>query len=82
MEGYVYLIKSINHNWCYIGSTKYLKKRFCKHNLGQVKSTKYYCPFILLYYEAYPNYSLARKREMELKRHGQQKEILFKRLEI
>lgn len=82
MGGYVYLIKSINYNWRYIGSTKDLKQRFDDHNSGKVKSTKYYRPFLLLYYEAYPNYSLARKREIELKQHGQQKEMLFKRLEI
>jgi len=77
---YTYLIKSQNNKWFYIGSTKDLKQRFGNHNDGMVKSTKHYAPFILIYYEAYFNYTLARKREIELKTKGQQKEILFKRL--
>lgn len=76
------MLKSLNHRWYYIGSTKNLKNRFVEHNMGKVKSTKFYSPFCLAYYESYLNYSLARKREIELKTKGQQKEILFKRLEI
>ncbi len=78
----MYLLKSIDYNWHYIGSTADLKKRFNYHNSGRVKSTKHYKPFILIYYEAYPNYSLARKRENELKNKNQQKDILFRRLNI
>jgi putative endonuclease len=77
---YTYLIKSKNKKWFYIGSTRNLKERFNEHNSGMVKSTKHYTPFILIYYEAYPDYTLARKREIELKTKGQQKEILFKKL--
>lgn len=79
---YLYLIKSKHRNWIYIGSTKDLKTRFKDHNEEKVRSTKFYKPFELIYYEAYNNYRLARKREIELKKNGQQKEILFKRLEI
>ncbi len=82
MEGYTYLIKSINFSWHYIGSTENLKRRFNDHNAGRVKSTKFYKPFKLIYYEAYQNYSLAKKRENELKKSSQQKEILFRRLGI
>jgi putative endonuclease len=82
MKGYLYLLKSEKRNWRYIGSTKDLRKRFKEHNLGQVKSTKFYKPLSLVYYEAYESYSLARKREIELKTKGQQKEILFERLGI
>ena len=81
MGGYVYLLKSSKYKWYYIGSTKDLKKRFIEHNLGKVRSTKFYRPLILVYYESYQSYSLARKREVELKKYGQQKEILLKRLE-
>jgi len=79
MDGYVYLLKSKRHNWHYIGSTKDLRKRLVEHNAGKVRSTNFYKPFALFYYEAYPTYSLARKREIELKTNCQQKEILFKR---
>lgn len=82
MQGYTYLIKSLKYKWHYMGSTKDLRKRFKEHNLGKVRSTQFYKPFILIYYESYQNYSLARKREIELKKKGQQKEILFKRLNI
>ncbi len=79
---YLYVIKSLQKDWIYIGSTRDLRIRFKEHNEGKVRSTQSYKPFILLYYEAYRSYSLARKREVELKRNGQQKEILFKRLGI
>lgn len=79
---YTYLIKSKVKKWIYIGSTKDLIKRFSEHNNGKVKSTKGLIPFELVYYEAYKTYYLARKREIELKKSGQQKETLFKRLGI
>ena len=84
MRSYTYLLKSRNHKWYYIGSTKDLRTRFRQHNSGQVKSTKFYKPldFDLVYYESYADYSLARKRELELKKNSQQKEILFSRLQI
>ena len=75
-------MKSDNHKWYYIGSTKDLRNRLKEHNLGKVRSTKFYKPLQLIYYESYQSYLLARKREIELKNKGQQKEILFKRLEI
>lgn len=79
---YTYLIKSKIADWKYIRSTSDLKRRLLEHNSGKVKSTKPYLPFDLIYYEAYQIYSLARKREIELKTQGQQKEILLKRLEL
>lgn len=77
---YTYLIKSKIKNWRYIGSTRDLEKRFKNHNQGKVRSTKKFLPFELVYYEAFKTYHLARKREIELKTKGQQKEILFDRL--
>jgi len=77
---YVYLIKSRSKDWNYIGTTANLVERFKKHNNWLVRSTKFYAPFNLVYYEAYKTLELARKREYELKNNSQQKEILFKRL--
>ncbi len=77
---YTYVIKSKIRNWKYIGSARDLRRRFQEHNNGKVRSTKRYAPFELVYYEAYSTYSLARKREIELKKNGHQKETLFKRL--
>ena len=77
---YVYLLKSRAKNYHYIGFSSDLRKRFSEHNLGKVRSTKFYKPFYLIYYEAYNNETIARKRELELKNNSQQKEILFNRL--
>ena len=79
---YTYVIKSQKKKWFYIGSTRDLKTRIIKHNAGKIKSTKFYKPFELIYYESYNTYTLARKREIELKKNGQQKEILFRKLGI
>jgi len=77
---YVYVLQSKVKSWVYIGYTSNLRNRFFQHNNGESTSTKPYRPFELLYYEAYKSSSLARKREIELKKHGQKKEILFRRL--
>ncbi len=67
---YVYLLKSINKEEYYLGSTNDLKKRLVEHNAGNVISTKRYSPWRVIYYEAYLTESLARKRESRLKHHG------------
>ena len=77
---YVYLLKSRGKKYFYIGFSSDLRKRFLEHNLGKVRSTKFYKPFDLAYYEAYNNKTIARKRELELKNNSQQKEILINRL--
>ena len=77
---YVYILKSKKDKKCYIGSTKDLKQRVKLHNKGKVFSTKYRTPLTLVYYEAYHNNTVARKRELGLKNNSQQKEILINRL--
>ena len=67
---YVYLIKSINKNFLYVGSTSDLKCRFAEHNHGTQKATKAYAPYKLIYYEAYTSKSDALLREKALKHHG------------
>ena len=79
---YTYFIKSKKYKWVYVGSTSNLVSRFKRHNSGLVKSTKHYKPFELVYYEAYKTLSEARKRELEIKKNSQQKEIIFKRLNL
>lgn len=65
---YVYLAKSKKvNNWIYIGSTSDLRKKLSMHNSGKVRSTKYYRPLKLIYYEAYISESDARRREHNLK---------------
>ena len=77
---YVYLLKSQKEKFVYIGFSSDLRKKFLEHNSGKVRSTKFYRPLDLLYYEAYNSKTTARKRELELKNNSQQKEILIKRL--
>jgi len=79
---YVYLISSLRKSWFYIGLTNQVNIRLQQHNAGKVRSTKAYSPFKLIYLEAYSIKTLARKRELELKNNSQQKEILYKRLNI
>ncbi len=78
---YVYLLQSKKDFSTYIGFTSNLIKRIKEHNQGKTRSIKSKRPLTLIYYESYNNKMDARKRELELKNKGQQKEILFKRLE-
>lgn len=64
---YVYIIRSVNHEWNYVGLTDNLKKRFELHNNGKVFSTKSHVPFSLMYYEAHNNKYDAAAREQFLK---------------
>ncbi len=64
----------------YIGSTNNLKKRFDQHNKGLVSSTKPRRPFKLVYYEAYADEEDARLRESRLKKRGQSRYQLCKRI--
>jgi putative endonuclease len=78
--GFVYILKSKKKDWIYVGATNNLKQRLIKHNKRLVKSTKFYAPFSLVYYEAYVSYTKARSRENELKNHSQKREQLYKRI--
>ena len=73
---YVYLLKSTVDYRIYVGCTDDLKNRFFRHNSGKVKSTKAYCPWVLVYYEAYREKSDATKREVRLKMHAVKKELM------
>ncbi len=68
---YVYILRStLKNNEIYIGYTKSVIKRLKEHNQGNTFSTKRYCPWKLLYYEAYLTEDLAKLREKRLKHHG------------
>lgn len=77
---YVYLIKSQKDHKLYIGSTGNLKKRFFDHNNGKQFATKWRRPWELIYYEAYQEEFLARRREKRLKYFGSAYRELIKRL--
>jgi putative endonuclease len=64
---YVYVLKSCLDGNLYIGHTADLRKRFCEHNSGKVRSTRERVPFELVYYEASRNLLDAIRREKYLK---------------
>jgi putative endonuclease len=76
---FVYLIQSKTDYTYYIGYTENLKKRIIEHNQGKTKSIKHKIPFRLIYFEAYYNKTLARKREIELKNNSFKKKELIER---
>lgn len=67
---YLYILISQKDKKLYIGSTNDLQDRLKKHNAGQVESTKFRRPLLLVYYEAYKSEEDARNREMQLKYYG------------
>ncbi|HKI78947.1 MAG TPA: GIY-YIG nuclease family protein [Ignavibacteriaceae bacterium] len=63
----VYILKSLITARYYIGHTSDLNKRLKAHNFGNVKSTKGYKPWEVIYTEKFETKSEAFKREMQLK---------------
>ena len=64
---YVYALKSVKHNRIFIGSTENLEKRIKEHNSGVTKSTKFYKPWQIFYFEQYLTRKEAESRELKLK---------------
>jgi len=60
---YVYVLKSLQKDWMYIGYTANLEKRFSEHQKGLSAATKPYKPFELVFYEAYKSKGDAKRRE-------------------
>ncbi|MDP3764411.1 MAG: GIY-YIG nuclease family protein [bacterium] len=63
----VYVIRSKNKNFRYVGITNNINERLERHNTGKNKSTRNYAPFVLTYSEKYKDYKEARMREKFLK---------------
>lgn len=76
---YVYILKSRKDGKLYTGFTSDLRLRFKEHKNGKVKSTFYRRPLELIYYEAYKNEEIGKKREKQLK-NGKAHTALKKRL--
>jgi putative endonuclease len=64
---YVYILYNNEKNFIYTGYSENLKQRIKEHNSGKSKSTKHYTPLRLIFYEAYPTRSDAKRREKYLK---------------
>ena len=76
---YTYVLQSKKDKRWYTGCTDDLRKRFNRHNDGEVPATKGRGPFELIYYEACPNKGDAFAREKYLK-SGPGKRYLKNRL--
>lgn len=72
---YVYFLKSLHNGDIYIGSCEDVAARLARHNAGRVKSTKGYCPWVLLGSEAFETRAKAVQMEKFYK-SGQQRELL------
>ncbi len=64
---YVYILSSLVKNRHYIGHASDLSARLNRHNTGQVKSTKPYMPWEIIYSEEYNSKQDAYMREMQIK---------------
>lgn len=64
---FVYIIYSEKGKRSYTGTTNDLSRRLKQHNNSETKSTRAWCPWILVYSEEYKTLSEARKREWFLK---------------
>ena len=81
MKYFVYILKSSINNDIYIGSTENIEKRLKSHNLGKVKSTKGYRPWILLEVQKFETRIKAMMQEKFLKNH-QQKEAIKRKYNL
>ena len=72
---YVYAMESLKKRRIYVGQTNDLKRRVQEHNAGRTKTTKYFRPWRLFYYEEHPDRKTAREKEKYLK-SGTGKEFL------
>ncbi|MGB5942891.1 MAG: GIY-YIG nuclease family protein [Leeuwenhoekiella sp.] len=64
---YVYVLKSQADGRLYKGMTSDIAKRLDQHNKGLNRSTKGFCPWILVYQEEFETRAAAREREKYLK---------------
>ncbi len=64
---FVYVIISLKTSRLYVGQTSDLQRRLIQHNSGEVKSTKSFIPWKLVYYEEFSSRAEAMRREKYLK---------------
>lgn len=63
----VYMIKSRNQNWYYVGMTENLSERILRHNNKRERTTKHYAPFKLIFHKEFVDRKAARDYEKFLK---------------
>lgn len=64
---YVYVLRSLAKQRYYVGHTANTEERLANHNRGQVRSTKAYKPWEIVYTESYATKQDAYAREMKIK---------------
>ena len=76
MSYFVYILKCADQT-LYVGSTNNLEKRLKQHNHSKAGAhyTKIRRPVSLVYFETLDNFSLARKREAEIKSWTRKKKM-------
>ncbi len=75
---YVYILKSLEKSFSYVGHCANLDIRIAQHNKGDVKSTKHYLPLELEMYVGVKTKSKAQQLEQYFKT-GSGKAVLKKR---
>ncbi|MBI5470028.1 GIY-YIG nuclease family protein [Candidatus Kaiserbacteria bacterium] len=65
----------------YIGIAENMNARLLRHNGGYVCSTKAYRPWRVLYTESYDDKTIARKREIFLKKTARARKELFEKFD-
>lgn len=78
---YVYLLKSQQRRWYYVGSTNRLKERLSEHNQGRVQSTKSYRPLDIVYTKEFGSEEEARSYERMIKDRRKLKEAIVREIE-
>jgi len=79
---YVYIIKSLNKNWYYVGSTNSIERRIGEHNNKKVQSTKAYTPFELVWQKEFVDETEARSYERLLKDKRIEKEKIISSIKL
>jgi putative endonuclease len=71
----VYILRSLNDGWYYVGSSVDPQRRLAEHNAGESKSTRAHRPYELAYLEQFQTLAAARRREQEIKRKKSRKYV-------
>ncbi len=77
----VYIIKSSNKKWYYVGSTNRLEERIKEHNNSLVPSTKSFAPLSLVFTKNFDNEKDSRLYEKKLKECRIEKEQVIRQIE-
>lgn len=73
---FVYIIKSNSRGWFYVGMSKNPRNRVFQHNRKQMRSTKNFAPYTLIYTKSFNNRADARDFEKFLKIRSNKEKVL------